>query len=224
MIDLSGFLRTKHWATKVAGIPASRILIFGQSMGTAVSVAMSGQLALRSPSMIFAGIVLVAPFADCAMLVSTYRVAGIIPMLSPLKKFPMLFIYLQRFIRDKWSSKGRIAQYIRANEVNSEKYRLTIVHAQDDYDIPWHHTEVVFWCAVNASIPGGISYEELKEKKLDSGVNLGAAGSVMEWRTDNGVIREEILQTGLHDVVMGYLVVTIAVMRLFEVAGPSFAC
>lgn len=219
-------LTVVDWALKVAGIPPSRILIFGQSMGTAVSIAVSEQLALQSPPVIFAGTILVAPFVDCATLVSTYRVAGIIPLLSPLEKFPTLFNYLQRFLRDKceWSSKDRIAQYIRSNEVNSEKYRLTIIHAQDDYDIPWHHTEVVFWHAVNASIPRGISYEELEKKKLDSKVDLGAAGSVMEWRTDNGVIREEILKTGLHDVVMDYPVVTMAVMRSFEAADPSFTC
>lgn len=212
------------WAMKVAGIPPSRILIFGQSMGTAVSIAVSEQLALQSPPVIFAGTVLVAPFVDCAMLVSTYRIAGVIPILSPFERFPLLFNYLRRFVRDKWSSKDRIRQYIRANEVNSEKYRLTIIHAQDDYDIPWHHSEVIFWHAVNASMPAGISYEELEEKKLDLKVDLGAAGSAIEWRTDNGVIREEILKTGLHDVIMGYPVVTMAVMRFFEAADPSFTC
>jgi abhydrolase domain-containing protein 12 len=55
-------------------------------------------------------------------------------------------------------------------------------------------------------------------------VDLGAAGSVTEWRTDNGVIREEILKSGLHDVLMGYPVVTMAVLRSFEAVDPSFAC
>jgi hypothetical protein len=35
----------------------------------------------------------------------------------------------------------------------------------------------------------------------------------MEWRTDNGVIREEIVEIGLHDVVMGHPVITMAVVR-----------
>lgn len=46
----------------------------------------------------------------------------------------------------------------------------------------------------------------------------------MEWRTRNGVIREEILKTGLHDVIMGYPVITMAVMRSFEAADPPFTC
>jgi len=43
----------------------------------------------------------------------------------------------------------------------------------------------------------------------------------VEWRTQNGVIREEILKTGLHDAIMGYPVITMAVMRIFEAVDPS---
>ncbi|KAJ5728933.1 uncharacterized protein N7483_003441 [Penicillium malachiteum] len=209
------------WAMHVAGIPPSRILIFAQSMGTAVSIAVSKHLALQDPPVIFAGTVLVAPFVDVATLVSTYRVAGTIPIISPFTRLPLVFKYLQRFIRDKWLSKDSIAQYMRANEFNEEKYRLTIIHAEDDYDIPWHHSQLLFWHAVNASTSTGMSYD-FEQKKLDSKADLGAAGSTMEWRTDNGVIREEILKTGLHDVIMGYPVITMAVMRHFEAVDPSF--
>ncbi|KAJ5511612.1 hypothetical protein N7453_003715 [Penicillium expansum] len=215
-------LAVVDWAMNVAGVPPSRILIFGQSMGTAVSIAVSKHLAVQNPPIVFAGTVLVAPFVDVATLVSTYRVAGTIPILSPVARFPFLFKYLQRFIRDKWLSKDSIAQYIRANELNGEKYRIMIIHAEDDYDIPWHHSELVFWHAVNASMPAGISYDDLEQKKLDSKADLGAAGSMMEWKTENGVIHEEILKTGLHDVIMGYPVVTMAVMRFLEAADPSF--
>lgn len=211
------------WAMNVAGIPPSRIVIFGQSMGTAVSIAISKHLATQNPPIVLAGTVLVAPFVDVATLVSTYRVAGTIPILSPIARFPFLFKSLQRFIRDKWLSKNRIAEYVQANELNREAYRLTIIHAEDDYDIPWNHSQLLFWHAVNASLPNGISYDELEQKKLDSKRDLGAAGSVMEWKAPNGIIREEILKTGLHDVVMGYPVISMAVMRFFEAADPAFA-
>lgn len=134
----------------------------------------------------------------------------------------MLFDYLSTFIQDKWLSKDRIAAYVQANEANGEKYRLTLIHAEDDYDIPWHHTELLFWYAVNATVPGGITYDDLDEVKFESKKDLGAAGSIMEWRTQNGIIREEILKTGLHDVIMGKPVITMAVMRMFEAADPSF--
>ena len=217
-------LEVVDWAMTIAGIPPSRILIFGQSMGTAVSLAVSKHFALQSPPVIFSGTVLVAPLVDVATLVLTYRLAGTIPIISPLAQFPVVFKYLQRFIRDKWLSRDHIAQYVRANEANRESYRLTLIHAEDDYDVPWHYTPTVFWHAVNASVPAGISYDELEEKKLESKKDLGAAGTIMEWRTENGVIREEILKSGLHDVIMGYPIITMAVMRIFQDVDPSFTC
>ncbi|KAI4239890.1 MAG: hypothetical protein L6R40_005442 [Gallowayella cf. fulva] len=210
-----------EWAMTTAGIPPSRILLFGQSIGTAVSLAVSEHFASQSPSILFAGAVFVAPFADVASLVATYRVAGSIPILSPLARFPRVFKYLTTFIHDKWLSKDRIAKYIRLNEENGGKYSLTLIHAEDDWDIPWHHTEILFWNAINATVAQGISYDELEQKKIERKIDLGAAGSVMEWRTKSGVIREEILKTGLHDVVMGNSVVTMAVMRIFAATSPT---
>lgn len=68
------------WAARIAGIPPSRILIFSQSLGTAVSLAISDHFALQSPPIIFTGIILVAPFVDVSTLVATYRIAGFIPL------------------------------------------------------------------------------------------------------------------------------------------------
>lgn len=205
-----------EWALKTAGIPPSRIIIFGQSLGTAVNLAVSEHFALQHPPIVFAGTILVAPFVDVATLVSTYRIAGTIPILSPLAKFPLLFSYLGTFIEDTWLSRDRIAAYVRANEANMEKYRLTLIHAEDDYDIPFHHTETVFSHAVRASIPQGISYEEAEKTALASRIELGAAGSIVEWRTNYGIIRKEILKTGLHDVIMGNPVISLAVMRMYD--------
>lgn len=210
------------WATRVAGIPPSRILIFGQSLGTAVSLGLIEHFALQSPPVVFAGTVLVAPFVDMVTLVTNCRVGGVIPVLSPLVRFPALVRYLSTFIRDLWPNKDRIAAYVRANEANRETYWLTLIHAEDDADIPWHHAQAVFWHAVNATLPAGISYEALEEKKSQSMTDLGAAGSVMEWRTDHGVIREQILKYGTHNVVMGFPVMAMAVMRIFEGVDPSF--
>jgi abhydrolase domain-containing protein 12 len=58
--------------------------------------------------------------------------------------------------------------------------------------------------------------------KYNSKTDLGAAEPVTEWRTTNGAIREEILKSRLHDVVMSYPVITMAVMRIFGAADPSF--
>ena len=209
-------LAVVEWALKVAKIPPSRILIFSQSLGTAVNMAIAEHYAQQEPAVVFAGHILVAPFVDVPTLVSTYSVAGTIAILGPLARFPSLFRYLLTFIRDTWSTKDRIAKYVQVNESRGNKYRLTIIHAEDDYDIPWQHTPTVFWHAVNGTVPEGISLEELDKAKLKLKKDIGAAGSVVEWRTSHGVIREEILKHGLHDVIMGNPIITLAVMRIFD--------
>jgi abhydrolase domain-containing protein 12 len=205
-----------EWAMQVANVPPSRILIFGQSLGTAVNLAVAEQFALQSPPVIFTGHLLIAPFVDSPTLMATYRIAGTIPLLGPVANISPLFEYLKKYLRNKWSSKDRIAGYIHANEANNTPYRITIIHAEDDYDVPWTHSQELFWYAVNATKATGVSREDLESARLHGKSDLGPAGTVMQWETEHGVIREEILKTGLHDVIMGNQIVTLAVMRILQ--------
>ncbi|KAK5703457.1 hypothetical protein LTR17_022099 [Elasticomyces elasticus] len=207
-------LAVVDWAMRVAQIPPERILMYSQSLGTAVNVAVAEHYALQDPPVVFAGHILTAPMVDVPTLVSTYSVAGTIPILGPIARFPMVFQYLQSFIKDKWSTKDRIASYVRACEANGNRYRLTLLHAEDDYDIPWTHTPVVFWHAVNATLEHGMTFDELEDEKAKKRTDLGAAGSIVEWKTSNGIVREEILKHGLHDVIMGNPIVSLAVLRM----------
>lgn len=75
------------FAMYVAGVPPSRILIFGQSIGTEVDIVVSKHFALQPLPVVFAAVILVVPFIDMTTLVSTYRVKGIVPLLSPLDRF-----------------------------------------------------------------------------------------------------------------------------------------
>lgn len=93
-------LAVVEWAMCVARVPPERIILFGQSLGTAVAVAVSERLALQFPPIVLADTILVAPFVDCVTLASTYRIEGIIPILSPLTRIPALFKYFQSSIRD----------------------------------------------------------------------------------------------------------------------------
>jgi abhydrolase domain-containing protein 12 len=76
------------------GIPASQILVFGQSLGTAVSIAVSEYFVGREHPVVFGGMVLVAPFVDAVRLAETYRAAGTIPIISPLARFPFISMLL----------------------------------------------------------------------------------------------------------------------------------
>jgi abhydrolase domain-containing protein 12 len=209
-------LSVVEWAMNVARIPPNRIIIYSQSLGTAVNMAVAEHFALQEPPVVFAGHILTAPFVDVITLVSTYSVAGTIPLLGPVAKVPMLFNYLRRYINDKWSTKDRIAAYVKANEDNGVNYRITMIHAEDGYDIPCTHTPQLFWHAINGTTLAGVSFEELELLKAKARVDNGPAGSVVEWKTDYGVIREGILKYGLHDVIMGNPIVTLAVMRMLS--------
>ncbi|KAF2134701.1 alpha/beta-hydrolase [Dothidotthia symphoricarpi CBS 119687] len=221
---LTDALTLVNFAMKSVGVPAERIVVFAQSLGTAVALSLTHHLALQSPPVIFAGIVLVAPFADIGSLTETYKVSGTIPLLSPIAFFPKLLALLNRFIISKWPSKENLAAMIRhLDTINVDhrqrKYDITLVHAEDDFDIPWIHSDVLFWHAVNATLEpsSSLSFGELERVKAREKVPLGAGGWEIEWRGKGGVIREQIVEHGLHDRIMSYPVVSLAVSRAFHI-------
>ncbi|KAH9894523.1 Alpha/Beta hydrolase protein [Xylariomycetidae sp. FL2044] len=218
---LTDAITLAEWAMHEVGIPPSRIVLFSQSIGTAVSVSLAHHMAPRPEPVLFSGMVLVAPFADVERLTATYRVAGVVPLLDPIARFPRLLSYLNGFILSKWPSKDKIAQFVRLCEaIPSDRlnYHVTIIHAEDDYTIPWTHSEQVYWHAVDAARPAGVSFEELEKEEV-ARVERGAGGWMVEHRTKLGFIGEEIMKHGLHDRIMAHPVVSAAVLRAFQM-GP----
>jgi abhydrolase domain-containing protein 12 len=151
---LTDGLALTKFAMEKAGIPRERIVIFVQSIGTAVAASVTHPYALQSPPVLFAGTVLVAPFSDVESLREPYKVAGMIPLLSPVDFFSRLLTFFTRFIRTKFYSKTKLAGLIRHLDFikvkdRCRKYDITLIHAEDDYEIPWSHSDVLFWHAVN---------------------------------------------------------------------------
>jgi abhydrolase domain-containing protein 12 len=68
-----------EWAINVAKVPPSRIVILGQSLGTAVSSGVAEHFAQQGVE--FAGVILVAGFSNLPTLLSQYSAAGFIPVL-----------------------------------------------------------------------------------------------------------------------------------------------
>jgi abhydrolase domain-containing protein 12 len=121
----------------MAGIPPERIVILGQSLGTAVSSAVALNFIDPSHELItqtnheetspllnnaqqiakpttFAGVILVAPFSSLPSLLLTYRLGGLVPILLPLRPFPSIGAALTSRMTDKWPSSKRLAAYYRA--------------------------------------------------------------------------------------------------------------
>ena len=214
-----------EWALNEVGIPPERIVIYGQSLGTAVAFAVMKHYASLPEPITFAAHVLTASFSDVATLTSTYRISGIIPVLSPLRRIPPLLAFFNTFLQNHWLSKDRIAEFVRLREAaNSGKpYFINLIHAEDDSDITCEHSNVLFWHAVNASSRQAITYEDLQKSKIASRRDLGNGGWTAEQKTSRGMIRQTMLKYGVHDRLMAYAVTSLAVLEAFQVADPDFA-
>ncbi|KAJ9605920.1 hypothetical protein H2200_009769 [Cladophialophora chaetospira] len=220
---LTDALTLADFALKTAGIPPERVVLFAQSLGTAVSISLAHHLALQSPPTLFAGMVLVAPFANVELLTQTYSIAGTVPLLAPVARWPKALAWFNTFILCKWPSKDKLAELIRHTDSlrpsrQTTKYDITIIHAEDDYDIPWVHSDVVFWHAVNATQDpeANLAFEDLELLKDKQKTDLGAGGWEVEWKSHGGIVREQIVKHGLHDRIMSYPVVSLAVARAFH--------
>ncbi|MCJ1446972.1 MAG: hypothetical protein MMC23_007480 [Stictis urceolatum] len=216
---LTDALTLLTWATEVAHIPPSRIVLFSQSIGTAVAVSLVHHLALLPDPAYLRGMVLVAPFSDVEALTKTYRIAGTVPLLSPVAKVPGALRIFNRLIWTKWDSKRKLTEFVRRceeDEGGERRFFVNLVHAKDDYDIPWGHTEELFWAAINASLPEGIGFGDLERENEGLKRDFGAGGWVVERKTRKGLLREEILEYGLHDRIMSYPVVSRAIWRAFQ--------
>ncbi|MCJ1273658.1 hypothetical protein MMC21_001451 [Puttea exsequens] len=209
-----------RWATDIAGIPASRIVLFCQSLGTAVGISVVRHLAMQPQPICFAGVVLVASFSDVANLMETYRIDGKIPVLSLLRHVPQLMIFFNGFIKDTWLTNVRLAEFIGhcEGEASIGQYHLSFVHAEDDPIIPSFHSDALFSHAVKASAAADRS---CKTRAVES-VDLGAGGRVFIWRSAKGVIRQFVLRTGVHDKLMAYPAISLAILQAFQTANPNF--
>jgi len=124
------------------GIPPSRILLLGQSLGTAITSGVALHFADRAASLRllpqtdnpalndlfmnvpavvghsrtqpidFAAVILVASFPSLPKVLLSYRISGFIPVLSPLRIYPKLQQWLLTFIQEDWPTSLRIAALV----------------------------------------------------------------------------------------------------------------
>ncbi|KAJ4400973.1 hypothetical protein N0V85_005625 [Neurospora sp. IMI 360204] len=184
------------WATKVARVPAERIVLLGHSLGTAVAAAAAeyyccsggtpeagagagcrssgdddetgddndnhhettrerqgqgGESQRRKP-LEFAGIILVAGFSSLPTMLSGYAIAGWVPVLRPLSFWPWLLGKVMARIVDKWPSAERLTRLIKSAKADGRKQNLTLIHARNDWDIPFHEDDKLFKGAVRGLV------------------------------------------------------------------------
>ena len=166
------------WAMNVARIPPERIIIFGQSLGTAVAAAVVEHFVSKS-QVEFAGIVLVAGFSDIPTLMTTYAVGGIIPILSPLKPYPSLQRFFANHVQETWFSAARLENFVR----RSRNVNLRLIHSRTDFDIPWSHSVSLFYAAANGTSEVGMTRKQVDGVKMTE--ELGEGSLIWHWKAGN---------------------------------------
>jgi len=100
---------------RASGAPAESVLVVGNSLGTGVAVQFVSALeaeqlggdeqreeesALEGPR----GVVLLAPFSNVETLLDTYYIAGLVPLLAPLRTLPFVSSESKLFL---WEASGK---------------------------------------------------------------------------------------------------------------------
>ena len=182
------------WALNVAKIPPDKIVLVGQSLGTAVATAVAEYFSSKR-QLEFAGLVLVAGFSDLPTLLTTYAVGGVLPILSPLRNIPRLQQFFAQQAVDRWPTVGRLARHVKA----SRRLNLVILHAQDDLEINYKHSDLLFFAAANATSVTGLTLEQVNNVKIHE--ENGMAGWSNSWFTetiggDLVTIKQTVLRKG----------------------------
>lgn len=183
---------TVNWAVKTAGVPSNRIVIMGQSLGTAVTSGVAEHFAMQGVE--FAGVILIAGFSDMPTLLTTYMAGGVLPILAPIRAIPPLLRFFHRFILDKWRSAERLTNVV---STTRNRLRLTFIHAKNDREIPCHESDTLFRLAAGAAAGGDLSEEkfgawkEERTKRKDDGSFV----SIVTAKPDI-IIRQELVRYG----------------------------
>ncbi|KAJ5156715.1 hypothetical protein N7492_009518 [Penicillium capsulatum] len=218
-------------------IPPSRIVLTGQSLGTAVTAAVAERFMFGSPNAgaiqpaiqnakPFAGVVLLASFSNLPNLIESYSFKGLTPpMLSPLVGYPRFQRWVRSHIVDHWNTDARLARLsgVHVSEdiskLPSRDLDLTIIHALDDVEIPWYEGRRVWVAATGENLqgrPGALTVEQAE---------AGSPSQVKIWEHritgEDGIrvvkkVRWERVRYGGHNSVATFSVAGLAVLRAFE--------
>ncbi|KAK4172955.1 Alpha/Beta hydrolase protein [Triangularia setosa] len=196
-------------------VPPHRIVLLGQSLGTAVVAAVTHHFALNR-QIDFAGSVVVAGFSSLPTMLSGYSIAGFIPVLRPLSWWPWLLKVVMNRVVDKWESAARWKQITRAVKQRKGRLRLEMVHAKNDWDIPAHEDDRVFRAAVGGLVGDKLTEGDIERWKKENVVGDRKGGFVVEWAEEGIVVRQELVPFGGHNDVTFYAPTLLAIMRSFE--------
>jgi abhydrolase domain-containing protein 12 len=118
------------------------ILIIGNSLGTGVSAQLGAQLAAENISP--RGIVLLSPFSSIHEVLETYHMFGFIPLMKPISIIPGAAQIVKRAVVHRFDTLKAVP-----NITSS----VLIAHAENDWDIPDLHSDILFQAFLEPHLP-----------------------------------------------------------------------
>ncbi|KAF5330257.1 hypothetical protein D9758_014440 [Tetrapyrgos nigripes] len=124
------------------GAKGENILIMGASLGTGVSAQLAAELSDEGYA--YRGVVLLSPFSSVEEVLKTYNVVGAIPLLKPISMIPYAMNLLS------WAL---VHRFDTLKAVPRIKGQVLIAHAENDFVIPYTHSEVLFNAFLEPLLP-----------------------------------------------------------------------
>ncbi|CAI6335735.1 unnamed protein product [Periconia digitata] len=215
--------------------PASRTVLLGQSLGTAVTSATALYFAdPNSPNLPsnlvhpspppkepqnFAGVILVSSFTSLSNLLDTYKIGGVFPIFSPLTPYPRIRNFFARRILDSWETLARLEALITVTADAKVPLHLALLHARNDQDIGFKLSEQLYTPLETLLLreEGVSAAEERMSIHGKERVRRGAfAYRSVEDANGERTVELEIVKYGGHNEIVGWPQVALAVRRSFQ--------
>ncbi|KAH8824814.1 Alpha/Beta hydrolase protein [Flagelloscypha sp. PMI_526] len=131
------------WDWLVAnGAAPEDIVVIGHSLGTGIATNLIYQL--ETDGQHPRGCVLMSPFTSIADVAKTYHILGLLPLVKPLHMIPYAASYVTNSVIHKFNT-----QLLLPNTTTP----LIIAHANNDFDIPYTHSEILFNTLLDPYLP-----------------------------------------------------------------------
>ncbi|KIM43230.1 hypothetical protein M413DRAFT_444038 [Hebeloma cylindrosporum] len=124
------------------GKEAKDILIIGHSLGTGVSGQLAAQLAAENIQP--RGVVLLSPFSSIHEVLETYNMFGFIPLMKPISTIPGAAEILKMAVVHRFDTLKAVPNITAS---------VLIAHAENDWDIPDTHSDILFQAFLEPHLP-----------------------------------------------------------------------
>ncbi|KAJ7505569.1 Alpha/Beta hydrolase protein, partial [Mycena galericulata] len=121
-----------NWLIRNGAAP-EQILIVGHSLGTGVSALLGAELS--DEGIHPRGVVLLSPFSSISKVLETYSFLGVLPLMRPLTMIPFAVDIVKRAVLHTFDTETLVPRI---------KGGVLIAHAENDWEIPYSHSETLF--------------------------------------------------------------------------------